>query len=225
MADDNGIAAILQAFGVGNKSAKTDRGFQLDSLGDLRDLASTEKSSGADAEGASQAYFTKLLSGNPTAVASAVAPTTNAVASQQAARGREESAMGTSRTGGTNAGNQQTADKVSEATQTAINSAVPGAASNLANLGTTLLGQAGSDASSLGGLADSAHQYDQNRSDKQLDAITKLLSLKPSGGSSPQSAIGSDPAGQVGSGPGPNLAGMNPLGSDAPIDISAFAGA
>jgi hypothetical protein len=219
---DNGLAAILQAFGVGNRSVKTDRGFQLDAMGDLKNLATTESGAGSDAEGASQAYFTKILSGDPTQVASAVAPITNAVASQKAAQGRQEAATGTSRTGGTNAGDQQTSDAAGKATSAAISSALPGAASSLGTLGTNLLSQAGSNASSLGGLAQSAHTADQARSDQQLDAITKLFSLKPGSGASPQSAVGSDPIGQAtGAGPGPGVPGMEPLGSDV-LDLSAF---
>jgi hypothetical protein len=175
LADDNGLAAILQAFGVGDKSVKTDRGFQLDAMGDLKNLATTESGAGADAEGASQAYFTKILSGDPTQVASAVAPVTNAVASQKAAQGRQESATGTSRTGGTNASDQQTSDAAGKATSAAISSALPDAASSLGTLGTTLLGQAGSNARSLGGLAQSAHSADQARSDKQLETLTNML--------------------------------------------------
>jgi hypothetical protein len=167
---------------VGNKSAKTDRGFELNALGDLKNLATTEGSAGADAEGASQKFFTQLLSGNPTQVAQAVAPTTNAVASQKAAQGRQENAFGTARTGGTNVTDQQTADAAQKATQTAINSVVPGAASTLGTLGTTLLAQSGSAASNLGSLSGRAKIADQERSDQTLDALTKAFAATETGG-------------------------------------------
>jgi len=172
---DNGLAAILQAFGVGNRSAKTDRGFELDAMGDLKNLASTEAGAGADAEGQAQKYVTSILSGNPAAVASAVAPVTNAVASQKAAQGRQENATGTARTGGTNASDQQTGDAAIKATSDAISSAIPSAASSAASLGTSLLGQAGSSAANLGSLSGNARQADVARSDQELDSLTKLF--------------------------------------------------
>lgn len=189
------MSAILSLFGVGQKSKNTDRSNQLSAWGDLSSLASGEAGSGAAATGAAQAYSTKLLSGNRQAVESAVAPTTNAVASQAAAAGRQRAATGTSRGGGTNAQDQQSNDLISSATQTAINSATPGAAASLGALGTTQTGQSISAAGTLGGQAGSTRQFDVTNSNNLLhnsvDEISQALMAIPGfGGTGVGTAVG-----------------------------------
>src|SRR5271170_2574157 len=112
---DNGLAALLESFGVGNKNVKTDRSNELAAMGNLKSLAAGEAGEGAEGVDASMKFFQSILSGNPTAVASAVAPTTNAVAAQNAAQNRNIAATGTSRGGGTNAEQQKTSDKAGAA--------------------------------------------------------------------------------------------------------------
>jgi hypothetical protein len=172
------MSAILSLFGVGDKNKNTDRSYQLQGWGDLTNLINGAQGAGSAATGDALSHFTKLLSGNRQAVESAVAPTTNAVASQGAAAGRQAAATGTSRGGGTNAQDQQTADKVSSATQGAINQAVPGAASELGSLGTTLLGQAGPNASNLASQAGGTRQNDISNSNNEMNgALTQLAGL------------------------------------------------
>lgn len=181
MADDNGLAAILEAFGVGDKSVKTDRGFQLDALGNLKNQAATTGAEGADATSAAMKYFHSILGGSPTAVQAAVAPQTNAVAGQAAAQGRQAAATGTSRGGGTNTLQQQLSDIVQGKTQDAINTAVPGAASSLGSLGSTATGQSISASGTLGNQAQNAKTADQERSDRIMDELTKLFASTNTG--------------------------------------------
>jgi len=190
------MSSILSLFGVGDKSKNTDRQNQLSAWGDLTSLMNTEKNTGAsmltqggEATGAAQAYNTKLLSGDRQAVESAVAPTTNAVASQAAAGKRARASSGTSRGGGTNAQDQASNDLVASATQSAINSAAPAAAGNLASIGgsTTatgagLLGESGSSAGTLGELAGHTREFDvtnseqlMQRSEKEINAIVQSI--------------------------------------------------
>lgn len=169
------MSAILSLFGVGQKSKNTDRSYQLQGWGDLTNLINGASGQGGQATGDALSHFTNLLSGNRSAVESAVAPTTNAVASQQAAAGRQAEATGTARGGGVNAENQQTADKVSQATQGAINSAVPNAANELGSLGTTLTGQAGANAGTLAGNAGGTRQFDVQNSQNQMNQAFQQL--------------------------------------------------
>jgi hypothetical protein len=181
MSGDNGLAALLEAFGVGDKSVATDRRFQLAGLGNLENLASRTGQAGGTASGDALAYLEKLLSGNRSAVTAAVAPTTNAAAGAAAAKSRQISATGTARGGGTNAEQQQTSDSVDKATQDAINAAVPGAAGTLGTMGTNLLSQSGSDSSALASQAGQTRTMDQMRSDELLDALTKMFSATDTG--------------------------------------------
>lgn len=179
------MSAILSLFGVGQKSKNTDRSNQLSAWGDLKSLATSgqnQVSSGAAATGAAQNYSAKLLSGNREAVESAVAPTTNAVASQAAAAGRQRAAQGTSRGGGTNAVDQQSSDLVSQATQNAINQATPGAASSLGQIGTTQTGQGesalGVAGGELGSQAGTTRQADIAHSDALLkESVNEIAQM------------------------------------------------
>lgn len=189
------MSSILELFGVGQKDKSTDRKNQLGAWGDLSSLATGEAGAGAAATGASQAYSSKLLSGNREAVESAVAPTTNAVASQAAAKSRQTAATGTARGGGTNAQDQQTSDLVSSATQTAINSAAPTAAANLGSLGTTQTGQSISAASNLGSQAGSTRQADIATSNSLVSSSVNevaqlLMSIPGFGGTGVGTAVG-----------------------------------
>jgi hypothetical protein len=173
---DNGLAALLEAFGVGNKSVKTDRSNELAAWGNLKNTAASTGAEGADATGQAMKYLTSILSGSPTAVAGAVAPTTNANAAQADAQRRQIAATGTARGGGTNALQQQSNDILSGKTTDAISSAVPGAASTLSSLGPALTSTSVGASSTLGGQAENARHPDQARSDKEMEALTKLLS-------------------------------------------------
>jgi hypothetical protein len=181
-AGDNGLAALLEAFGVGDKSVKTDRSNQLAAWGNLKNIATTTAGEGGDATGQALKYFTSILNGSPTAVQGAVAPTTNAVAAQQAAQNRDIVATGTSRGGGTNAAQQQTGDAAAAAVQAAINSAAPNAAPQIAQLGSTLTGQSIGASGTLGAQAGQAKTEDQIRSDQIMDALTKMFSATKTGG-------------------------------------------
>lgn len=181
------MSAILSLFGVGQKDRNTDRSTQLGAWGNLSNLATGERMAGTEDTGLASRHAANLLSGDPTAVASAVAPTTNAVAAQAAAAGRQRAATGTSRGGGGNTQDQQTSDLISGATQTAINTAVPGAATTLGSLGTTQAGQAASAAGTVGSQSGETREYDTTRSDKlvkdSVDQVAQLLKAIPGFGS------------------------------------------
>jgi hypothetical protein len=189
------MSQLLSLFGVGQQSKNTDRSQQLGAWGDLSSLATGEKAGGVEATGQAQRYSSALLSGNPTAVAGAVAPTTDAVAAQTAAAGRQRAATGTSRGGGTNAQDQQSSDLISSATQTAINTQVPGAAANLGSLGTTQTEQSISAAGILGYESGQTREFDTTRSDKLLhDSVSEiaqaLMAIPGFGGTAVGTAVG-----------------------------------
>lgn len=80
-------------------------------------------------------YFKTLLSGDRTATAEAVAPAANAARAGADASKKQEADMGTSRTGGTVAGNQQREDQVRSQIDTLIGGVKPAAANALGSLG------------------------------------------------------------------------------------------
>lgn len=201
---DNGLAALLEAFGVGNKSVKTDRGFQLDALGNLNKQSQVTGAEGADATGDALKFFHSILSGSRAGVTSAVAPQVNAAADQQQAQNRSIVANGTGRGGGTNSLQQQSSDIINGTTQDAINKAVPGAATALGNLGSTATGQSIGASGTLGGLAGDAHSQDQARSDQMMNTLTKLFSTLFPPGKKPSAPGGSSPS--------PETQGVSDLG-------------
>lgn len=106
--------------GIGNSSAKTDRANQLSGINaswniynrglPIADTAAQtgQSTTSAGISGLQQAqqYWQKLLSGNRPSQMQAAAPATTAINEQADAAKAQEAATGTSRGGGTNAGNQ-----------------------------------------------------------------------------------------------------------------------
>lgn len=97
--------------GIGGKNSKQ----QNQSVNNLEntfnygfDAAKGATAAGNESLGTAGSYFKNILSGSRPAMSQAVAPETNAVASQADATKRQASTMGTARGGGT-AGAQQTA--------------------------------------------------------------------------------------------------------------------
>lgn len=81
------------------------------------------------------AYFKSLLSGDRTATAEAVAPAANAARSGADAQRKQEADMGTARTGGNVAANQQREDQVRSQIDNLVAGAKPAAANALGSLG------------------------------------------------------------------------------------------
>jgi hypothetical protein len=99
--------------GIGNSSAKTDRGQTLKGYGELGNIfnfglnqATSTASAASSALQGPQAYWASILSGNRPAMQQAVAPETNAVNAAGDAQRRQQEAMGTARGGGTASANQ-----------------------------------------------------------------------------------------------------------------------
>jgi hypothetical protein len=138
-------------------SVKTDRTSQLQSFSDLNNVfnfalptAQGEQKKG-DANldsalsslGLSSDYFQKILSGNRTDVAQAVAPTTNAITERSDAEKRQAASLGTARGGGAAGENQQVQDKTNAAVDTTIAQARPDAAKANADIASKIAGVGG----------------------------------------------------------------------------------
>jgi hypothetical protein len=89
----------------GGNSQDTDRSQELQNYGRLDASGSNNADAGAADTGAASKRFSSILSGDPNAVASAVAPTTNAVNAQENQQKEQISNFG-NRSGGTNAATQ-----------------------------------------------------------------------------------------------------------------------
>lgn len=189
-------------FGGSKGSAKTDRTSQLASFSDLTNVFNQGiATSGAEQKrgdtnidnalqqlGLSSDYYKKLLSGDRTQIAGAVAPTTNAIAAQTDAEKQQLDASGTSRGGGTAGASQQIEDKKRAATDSVIAGVQPGAAAanaqvagEVAGIGKSqlqmalsALGISGSAAGNLGQLAGDAFKYDTQRQSDIGSSIANL---------------------------------------------------
>ncbi|HKM80541.1 MAG TPA: hypothetical protein VJY15_06220, partial [Candidatus Acidoferrum sp.] len=175
-------------FGIGGSSSKTDRNNQLGSWGSLSSLTNQTQQIGGQNVAAGESnigtganFFQSLLSNKPGAVAQAVSPQVSAVTGQ-AQQQRQQAAEFGNRGGGTNATQQATTSTSSGEITNLINSLIPSAASNLEtiggqqeSLGLTALGQAGTNAGTLGSLTGGARTTDLAQNNAQGAGIASLL--------------------------------------------------
>ena len=124
-----------------------EQGQQQQSWGNLNQLFSTAfdtaKGFGTAGKGTLDQvtkYFQSLLGGNRTAAMQAVAPAANAARDAADVQKKQQASMGTSRTGGTAAQNQQIEDEVRKQVDTLIGNLAPQAAGQLSNLGESEIG-------------------------------------------------------------------------------------
>lgn len=188
--------------GTGGSSAKTDRKTELQGFGDLSnvfnfgmDTSGAEQKTGQDITNkgldvtksglgdlsASGDYWKKLLSGDRTTMAQAVAPESNAVETQADAGRMDAARTGTARTGGT-AGATQTAHDITMAkVDNLLFGARPTAAAQVADIGKAEsgigLGEAGvgeqelNNALGFGNLAErSASDLTSNARESRMDS-------------------------------------------------------
>lgn len=158
--------------GIGGSGASTDRKQQLAGYGDLSNVFNTGMNSGTSGVnqgqndlGSAAGYSSKILNGDRSSIMSALSPQISSITGQADAGRRQEAAMGTSRGGGTNAGNQQQNQKEQGAISSAVGGAQPAAAQSLAGVGGTeaglganLLGLGNSAASNLTGDAINSYK-------------------------------------------------------------------
>jgi hypothetical protein len=136
--------------GLGNSSAKTDRGNQLAGINaswnvynrglPMADTSSiegeTKTNAGFGSLQAAQQYWQNLMGGSRPAVMQAAAPAVGAVVDQEAARRNEEATMGTGRTGGAVASNEQAKTREEADINNIIAGVQPEAAKQVGALGT-----------------------------------------------------------------------------------------
>lgn len=135
--------------GVGNSSAKTDRGNQLAGISadwnvynrglpayDKGSAAGTQnENSGAGALDTAKQYWQGITSGNRTAVAGAAAPVADATAQAGAAQRREIASTGTARGGGINSRMQDSKTREESQVNSAVAAQQPKAAEELGQVG------------------------------------------------------------------------------------------
>lgn len=131
---------------MGGPSSK-EVGAQQQSWQNLNSLFSTASNASKDFGSAGKgtldqvtSYFKNLLGGNRQSSAEAVAPAANAARAGADAAKKQEADMGTGRTGGTVAANQQGEDKVRSEIDTLIGGVKPAAANALGSLGEADIG-------------------------------------------------------------------------------------
>lgn len=142
----------------GGSSAKTDRSTTLQGYGDLGNVfnmgmdqssALSKTGTGTQAEGVSAlqqplSYYSKMLSGDRTALSQAIAPEANSVQAQADASKKQSANMGTARGGGVAGANQSANDATTAKIDNALFQARPAAAQGetqvagkLADIGTS----------------------------------------------------------------------------------------
>lgn len=130
--------------GIGGSGSNTDRKQQLGGYGDLANVFNTGMTQGSSTLGQGQTdlgssagYDNKILNGDRSSIMSALSPQISSITGQGAANQRQQAAMGTSRGGGTNAGDQQLAQREQGQISSAVGGAQPAAAQSLAGIGST----------------------------------------------------------------------------------------
>ena len=172
---------MSQLFGTGGGAA-TDRTNQLASFGTLADLmyygsmdpaGKQQQKQGQTGLTQAQDFFSTLLGGDPTKIATLLAPQTSQIQSQSNQRMKTNSEF-SNRSGGTNASNQQIGDNATSAVNNLIATLTGQAAGGLTDvsrametlgLGTLQLGN--SAATNLGSLAG-ADAGLQNQKNQQI---------------------------------------------------------
>ena len=97
--------------GIGGSSAKTDRNNTLQTYGELADITAQQGQQGAAATGTATKRYSDLLSGDPSRLLQASAPTINAITGAGDAQKKEIANLGGSRAGGSNAAMQEATTK------------------------------------------------------------------------------------------------------------------
>jgi hypothetical protein len=169
-----GLGALFGDLFFGGNSRK-DRHQITDVYSLLNQEAKSATAAGESAVGDSLAYYKKLLSGDPAAQASAIAPVTNAVAGQQQQQKQALSSEGTARGGGVNAAVQQTGDAASKAAVDALTSLAPGAAGQEASVGGATAGRGLGAATSLGNLAEEERRTNLAHQGAEGDALSSAI--------------------------------------------------
>lgn len=169
------ISLGLGLFG-GKGAAGTDRANELDAYGRLKSIGTQQTEAGGSDTGAASRYYQALLSGNPTAIASATQPIANATAAQTDAQRQAIVANGGARTGGTNAGTQTATTTADAATADAVSRVQGGAAAPLASIGEAETGKGLSAASNLGSLAEGSRAESNKEAQQTGSAIGSFVS-------------------------------------------------
>lgn len=147
-------------FGIGGSASKTDRKHELDAWGTLTDLSHYGAGEGKKNTGAAGDYWQSILSGDQKKIAQAIAPNTAVIQGQAQQRKNQLAEFG-NRSGGTNASSQMIDTEADKAVQDLINTLIPQAATNLANLGTQELSIGENAAGTLGQQTEQARQADK----------------------------------------------------------------
>lgn len=181
--------------GIGGSSAKTDRKTELQGFGDLSnvfnfgmDTSGQEQKTGQDITNqgldvtktglgdlsTSDDYWKKLLSGDRTTMAQAVAPEQNAVQTQSDAGRADAARTGTARTGGTAGATQTAHDATMAKVDNLLFSARPTAATQVADIGKSEagigLGEAGVGQSELNNALGFGNLAERSASDLTSNA-------------------------------------------------------
>ena len=182
-------------------------------LNSLNALQKSAIPTGMDATGRALGYDQALLSGDPAAMATAIAPETNAVAGQTEQAKKAISSEGTSRGGGVNAELQKTADLPTKTAVDTITALQPKAAAATAGIGGGLTSAGESAAGTESGTALSKYQTELPAAISTTEKVAGAAAGLAGGGASP-----TNPAAAAGPAPEDTLSSLIP--SQIPEDGS-----
>jgi hypothetical protein len=121
--------------GIGGQSEKTDRKNTLQTYGELAQVTQQQGQQGAAATGAATKRYSDLLSGDPSRLLQASAPTINAITGAADTEKKEIANLGGSRAGGSNAATQKIASDTSGKIGNVVAGQQDKAASSLTDIG------------------------------------------------------------------------------------------
>lgn len=169
-----GVGALGGWLAHRHQSSKTDRGQYLQGQGNLQNLFNYGLDSGKAATNEAQNYNSAILTGNRATIAQAEAPEINAITGQADQAKKQQASMGTARTGGTSAANQQRQQQSQGEVSNLIAKARPEAARAQANLGGNLLGLGANAASTYTNNAAASLPGSQKQNEQQGQATEQI---------------------------------------------------
>ncbi len=183
-------------FGIGGGPSKQEK----QAYGGLNVLSGFTSSHGQNDVSDAENFWRSILKGGPEAY-KVLAPQISAI-KERGQQGIQTASQFGNRSGGTNAGNQMTEDKINSGINSMVDTLTGEAGSQLGSMGMRLTGQAGSNYANLFGEAKTMQEQEQARWNDIFNSIGQIASgavgLPGLGASSTAGGILSHIGGMVG---------------------------
>ena len=166
------MSSLFGGFGGGTSA---DRSNQLGAWSNLNQLQGYGSSAGKNYVGQGAGFWSDILSGDPSKIATAIAPEDKIIRGQ-AQQQKNQIAQFGNRSGGTGGAAQMIDANAQGSIDNLINSLIPHAADTLTGLGTNLLGLSVNASGELGNQAERAREFDTQQNNLLGGGLFGMLS-------------------------------------------------